>query len=79
VIIILAGLIGSLFDSTLGATIQAIYWCETCNKETERHPRHSCGTQTYQVRGWSWINNDGVNFACSLMGAFLVCVFGLLL
>jgi len=78
-IIILAGLIGSLFDSTLGATIQAIYWCKTCNKETERHPRHSCGTQTNQVRGWSWINNDGVNFACSLMGAFLGGVFGLLM
>lgn len=77
VIIILAGLMGSLFDSVLGATIQAIYWCPTCNKETERHPFHSCGAQTSQVRGWSWINNDVVNFACSLMGAFLACVFGL--
>ncbi len=79
VIIIIAGLIGSLFDSVLGATIQAIYWCPTCNKETERHPLHSCGTQTSQVRGWSWINNDVVNFACSLTGAFLACVFGLLI
>jgi uncharacterized protein (TIGR00297 family) len=72
-IIILAGLLGSLFDSVLGATVQAIYWCPICDKETERHPLHSCGTPTNQVRGWSWVNNDLVNFACSLMGAILAC------
>jgi uncharacterized protein (TIGR00297 family) len=75
VIIILAGLLGSLFDSVLGATIQAIYWCPTCNKETERHPLHLCGTQTSQLRGWSWVNNDVVNFACSVMGAILAAGF----
>lgn len=73
VIIILAGLVGSLFDSVLGASIQAIYGCPNCNKETERHPLHSCGTRTNQIRGWSWINNDIVNFACSVMGAILAC------
>jgi uncharacterized protein (TIGR00297 family) len=77
--IILAGLVGSLFDSVLGATIQAIYWCPTCNKETERHPVHSCGSQTNQARGWSWINNDVVNFACSLMGATVASGIWLLL
>jgi uncharacterized protein (TIGR00297 family) len=78
-VIILAGLLGSLFDSVLGATVQAIYWCPTCDKETERHPLHACGTPTNQVRGWSWVNNDLVNFACSLMGAILACGIWLLL
>ena len=72
-IIILGGLVGSLFDSVLGATVQAIYWCPTCKKETERHPTHTCGSPTSQVRGWSWFNNDMVNFACSLMGAIVTC------
>jgi uncharacterized protein (TIGR00297 family) len=78
-LIILGGLMGSLFDSVLGATIQAIYWCPTCNKETERHPTHTCGSPTSQVRGWSWINNDMVNFACSLMGAVVTAGLWLLL
>jgi len=78
-IIILGGMVGSLFDSVLGATLQAIYWCPTCKKETERYPIHTCGSPTSQVRGWSWINNDVVNFACSLMGAIVAAGIWLLL
>jgi hypothetical protein len=59
----------SLFDSLLGATVQAIYYCPKDQKETERHPLHTCGTETVQIRGWQWMNNDVVNFACSAMGA----------
>jgi uncharacterized protein (TIGR00297 family) len=71
----LAGLLGSLFDSFLGATVQAIYRCPQCDKETEKHPLHSCGTQTSQIRGWKWLNNDLVNLGCAIMGA----VVGLIL
>jgi uncharacterized membrane protein len=70
----LAGFLGSLFDSLLGATLQAIYRCPACAKETERHPQHLCGTETVQIRGWRWLNNDGVNFACALMGAIITVI-----
>lgn len=68
-IILLAGLFGSTVDSLLGGTIQAIYYCPSCRKETERYPRHTCGSETSPLRGWGWLNNDWVNFACSLAGS----------
>ena len=67
-ILTLSGLFGSLFDSFLGATVQAIYHCPHCDKETEKHPIHTCGTQTVQVRGWKWLNNDLVNLGCAIVG-----------
>jgi len=72
VTVTLAGLLGSLFDSLLGATVQAIYHCPTCDKETERFPLHTCGTPTVQIRGWKWFNNDWVNFACGAFAAIVV-------
>lgn len=73
VIITLAGVAGSLVDSLLGATVQAMYFCPTCQKETERYPRHTCGTSTRFTRGWPWLNNDWVNITCTLSGSIL-CV-----
>ncbi len=76
-LISLAGLAGSLLDSLLGATVQAIYYCPSCQKETEKHPLHSCGTETVQVRGWRRLNNDVVNLACSVMGGILGALLGM--
>ncbi len=67
----LAGLAGSLVDSLLGGTVQAIYTCPACRKITERHPFHSCGTPTTLLRGLPWLNNDWVNFACTLSSAII--------
>ena len=75
----LGGLAGSLFDSLLGATVQAIYYCPACQKETERYPQHTCGSFTQLRRGWRWLNNDGVNFLCSLAGALVAVIVWALL
>ncbi|MFN2269513.1 MAG: DUF92 domain-containing protein [Anaerolineae bacterium] len=69
------GLAGSLFDSFLGATVQAIYWCDACQKETERKV-HRCGTQTCLLRGWPWLGNDLVNFFASVLGALVAAGIG---
>ena len=70
-LITFAGLTASLFDSYLGATVQAMYFCPTDQKETEKHPLHTCGTQTVHIRGWRWLNNDLVNLACGIFGALI--------
>ena len=74
-LITLAGLLGALFDSYLGATVQAIYYCPNCQKETERHPDHLCGTQTQYKRGFNWLTNDWVNFACAAAGVLVALIF----
>jgi uncharacterized protein (TIGR00297 family) len=78
-LISLAGLAGSLFDSFLGATVQAMYFCPTDQKETEKHPLHSCGTPTVHIRGWRWLDNDLVNFACSAFAVLAGWIMSLLL
>jgi uncharacterized protein (TIGR00297 family) len=70
-----AGLAGSLFDSFVGATVQAMYFCPADQKETEKHPLHTCGTQTIHLRGWKWLNNDWVNFACGAFGVMIAFLF----
>ena len=65
-----SGLAGSLVDSLLGASVQAIYFCPACAKETEK-TTHGCGTPTQHRRGWRWLNNDAVNFVSSLIGALV--------
>lgn len=65
---LVGGLAGSICDSLLGATIQGMSFCPTCQCETERSV-HACGTRTRPLRGLSWCNNDVVNFFATLAGS----------
>ena len=62
----LAGIIGSLVDSWIGATWQPMYRCSACGREIEQ-ARH-CGEPAIRIRGRAGWNNDAVNVAGSLAG-----------
>lgn len=64
------GLVGALFDSVLGATVQRINYCPRCEEETERRI-HRCGTATSPLRGWPWLDNDWVNFLATVAGSLV--------
>ena len=75
---VVGGLAGSLFDSLLGATVQGVYFCDYCEKQTERRI-HRCGQPTRPLRGWGWLNNDLVNLAASVAGAIVATLLASLL
>lgn len=62
------GVCGSLADSLLGGTVQALY--RSPAGETERHSTHD-GKPNQLVRGWRWMNNDLVNLLSSLVGGLV--------
>ena len=62
------GLLGTIADSVLGATLQARYHCSSCGRTTEC-ARHRCGALAPHVSGIRWIDNDVVNLAATTVGA----------
>lgn len=62
------GVVGSLADSLVGATIQERRWCDGCDEPTERRT-HSCGRATRIVGGIPGARNDFVNVVCTVVGA----------
>ncbi len=71
---LLGGMVGSLADSLLGATLQAIYRTASGN-ETERRT-DSAGHMLSTLRGWRWMNNDMVNMLSSLAGGLAAFALG---
>jgi uncharacterized protein (TIGR00297 family) len=67
---LLGGWLGSLTDSLLGATLQALYYCAPDDQYTEK-VIHTCGRPAIHTRGLVWMTNDMVNFVSSLAGALI--------
>lgn len=70
--VFLGGIIGNLFDSFLGVTLQSKNRCVVCDNTTEETSH--CGKPAFHSSGLRLLNNDGVNFLCSLTGG-LTAVF----
>jgi uncharacterized protein (TIGR00297 family) len=71
-IAIVAGFLGAMTDSILGATVQHMRRCSKCGKEVE-HTYH-CSVPAVHIRGWSWMNNDAVNVISSSVGGGIAVV-----
>lgn len=72
--ILFFGFLGNIIDTLLGAFLQATYVCEKCNLETEKLSH--CGQRTKKVRGYSFLNNDVVNFLSSFMSSIIgICLY----
>jgi uncharacterized protein (TIGR00297 family) len=67
---LVGGVTGALADSVLGATVQAMYYSEQRRKPTEKQHERD-GTPNRLLRGWPWLNNDGVNFIATFSGAIV--------
>jgi uncharacterized protein (TIGR00297 family) len=75
-VVTIAGFSGSVVDSIFGAFVQALYQ-RADGTFTER--RNDNGEEHTHVRGWKWVSNDLVNFACTLTGAVVAGGIGALL
>jgi uncharacterized protein (TIGR00297 family) len=75
VIVIAGGIVGSVIDSMIGATLQGRFRCASCARETERSIH--CGVVAEHVGGIRWIGNDVVNVACTVAG--VLAAWGIML
>lgn len=69
IVVTLAGFIGSLIDSLLGAGPQAVYDCRVCGTSPQVARHTGCPTRAARVRGVPGLDNDAVNWIATGTGA----------
>ncbi|WP_075982304.1 DUF92 domain-containing protein [Bacillus massilinigeriensis] len=72
-VILIFGFLGNVIDTILGAFFQARYSCIQCGLSTEKTVH--CGKKTRIEEGFTWLNNDMVNFLASFAAAFFTYLF----
>ncbi len=77
VLIAVAGFLGSIVDSILGATLQGKYLCQVCGKQTEK--RIHCRQDTSHLGGWTKLDNDWVNVSCTVSAALIFVLLYILI
>ena len=76
-VVLMAGFMGSTFDSLLGATVQAIYRCPLCGALTER--RAHCNTRTQHFSRNRFLDNNAVNLLATAFGGLSATVLYMIL
>ena len=76
VAVAIAGLMGSVVDSVLGAALQARYRCPACGASPEVARHGGCASRGERISGVPGLDNDAVNLLATVTGAavaLLIC------
>lgn len=77
-LVTIVALAAQVFDSVLGATLQAKYKCEGCGKISEKNS-HCPGSGTEIISGRRWMSNNAVNWFSAIFAVTLGWVGSVLL
>jgi uncharacterized protein (TIGR00297 family) len=78
VVVALAGFAGALFDSFLGAGLQATYRCAACGATSEVARHAGCAARARRIAGLPGLDNDAVNGLATLAGAVVAMLYHVL-
>jgi uncharacterized membrane protein len=74
---LVGGFVGCTIDSLFGATIQGMWCCRICGKQTEK--KAHCGEKADYLRGNRFFDNNMVNLFSGILGAIAAILFYLAL